>query len=116
MWRRNPRGSGASACLTRTGRRPGASICGRQPRPPGEVLQRCRLMAREIPPRQFSQRLVAAEDPAARYPFIEQHERLLLSGAGTEADETVVRAAPQDVQAAGVRGGDAGALEQRVHV
>ena len=85
-------------------------------RPPREVANRRRPVAREIASRELRERFVARSRRCGGQPFVREHERLLLARARAETDEPFVRMPPQQVQAAAAASRDASALESSIQI
>jgi len=84
--------------------------------PPGEVANGRGTMTREVSTRQLRERFVTRSRRRCGQPFIHQHERLLFAGAWADADESLVREPPQQVQAATCFGRDASSIESPVQL
>ena len=93
---------------------PGPRVGGAQPRPPREIGHRRGAVSGEVPVRDLGQRLVAPAPTGLRQPGVEEDERVLLALARSEADEALLRQAPQDVDASLAGRRDASALERLI--
>ncbi len=71
-------------------------------------------MRGEVPTREFGKSLFAQQPFCPRHPFVEQHESLLFAFAGPKAQKTLVREAPEDVDAPLSSNGDLCALKRVV--
>lgn len=87
---------------------------GREPRPPGEVLDRGGAVAREVAGGELCERLGARQCPRGRHPLLEERERLLLPFARGGAEEPLLRKSREDVDPALARRGDAPLAQRRV--
>src|SRR4029077_5251392 len=83
--------------------------------PPSEIGDAGRTVPGEVTARALGEGLFAREPLGAGQPLFEEHERVLLGLSRSETQKTLVRKAPQNVDAPRSVCGDLGALEGFVH-